>query len=73
MYISNNDIRNIVSKLRAEFREKTKPLGNKNERGTKLHKYQVDFCYIVDNIQRGPIFAIPFLIADGEKLIKSIA
>ena len=39
----NSDIRNVVQRLRAEFRDRTKQLGNKNEKGTRLYGLQVDF------------------------------
>lgn len=68
----NSDLRSVVQRLRAEFREKTKPLGNKNEAGTKLNQLQTEFSYIINDIQRGPSFAIPKLISDCEKLMQQI-
>lgn len=68
----NSDIRNVVQRLRAEFRDRTKQLGNKNEKGTRLYGLQIEFAYIVDGIQRGPLFAVPRLISDCEKLIQTI-
>ncbi|KKM24950.1 hypothetical protein LCGC14_1599910 [marine sediment metagenome] len=31
-------------------------------RGTRLHTYQVDHTYLIDEIQRGPIYMLPKVI-----------
>jgi len=36
---------------------------------TALYEYQVDFCYLVDEIQRGPTYIIPKVIQDANDLI----
>lgn len=68
----NFDPKQQIRRLNAEFREKTKQLGNNNLKGTKLYDLQVDFAYLIDEIERGPIFAIPHIIYKTETLIRSI-
>lgn len=36
---------------------------------TPLYDYQVEFCYLVDEIQRGPLYIIPKVIQDANDLI----
>lgn len=36
---------------------------------TPLYDYQVEFCYLVDEIQRGPIYITPKVIQDANDLI----
>ncbi|MCB1711397.1 MAG: hypothetical protein KDH96_02595 [Candidatus Riesia sp.] len=66
------DSTQISKRLSYEFREKTKKLGNKNEKGTKLYELQVEFSHILNEIQRGPSFFIPKLLSDYQNLIKKI-
>lgn len=68
----NFDPKQQIRRLNAEFREKTKQLGNNNLKGTQLHELQVEFAYLIDEIERGPIFAIPHVIYKTETLIRSI-
>lgn len=68
----NQNVQHLVQQLRAEFKEKTKKLGNKNERGTELHRIQTEYSYIINDIQQGPALFIPKLVTDFNKLIKQI-
>ena len=36
---------------------------------TPLYDYQVEFCYLIDEIQRGPLYIIPKVIQDANDLI----
>src|SRR5271157_5498709 len=47
----------------------TQAIGNRNTRGSKLYNYQVDFCYMIDEIQRGPVYILPKIIQDANQLI----
>ena len=47
-------------------------VGNRNHKGTKLYQYQVDFCYLVDEIQRGPAYILPKVIQDANQLIVAL-
>lgn len=47
-------------------------IGNRNYKGTKLYHYQVDFCYLIDEIQRGPVYILPKVIQDANQLILSL-
>ena len=36
---------------------------------TAMYDYQVDFCYMIDNIRRGPSYIAPKYIQDANELI----
>jgi hypothetical protein len=36
---------------------------------TTLYDYQVEFCYLIDEIQRGPAYIVPKIIQDANELI----
>ncbi len=44
-------------------------IGNRNFKGTTLYVYQTEFCYLVDEIQRGPEYILPNVIQDANALI----
>lgn len=47
-------------------------LDNGRVETTLLYEYQVDFCYLVDEIQRGPSYIIPKVIQDANDLIAAL-
>ena len=47
-------------------------IGNRNHKGTNLYRYQVEFCYMVDEIQRGPSYILPKIIQDANQLIADL-
>lgn len=47
-------------------------IGNRNHKGTVLHRYQTEFCYLVDEIQRGPAYILPKVIQDANAMIASL-
>lgn len=52
-------------------------IGNKAERSftattTELYEYQVDFAYLVDNIQRCPAYIVPKYVQEANDLITGI-
>ena len=40
-----------------------------NSSGSVLHGYQVDFSYLIDEIQRGPIWSVTKAVAEANALI----
>ena len=44
-------------------------VGRDNAKGTKLYKFQVDFCYLIDEITRGPMYIVPKRIQATNALI----
>lgn len=44
-------------------------VANGNVHTTTLYNYQVDFVYLVNEIQRGPMYIVPKLIQDANDLI----
>ena len=61
----NNAFRNVL-------KEKSDVLGHDNSRGTKLHHYQTEFCYLINEIQRGYEFMFSKYVSDANKLIVEI-
>lgn len=51
----------------------TKAIGVKNHKGTKMYDYQVEFCHLVNEIQRGPQYIVPKLITEANELIESLS
>ena len=47
-------------------------LGHSNVRGTKIHAYQCDFAYLINEIQRGPVNFVPKKISDANELIADL-
>lgn len=47
-------------------------IGNRNHKGTCLYRYQTEFCYLIDEIQRGPEYILPKVIQDANQLIVAL-
>lgn len=77
---SQEDVERIVSYLTRAFANATfraaSVIGHKAERTltstTELHDYQVDFSYLIDNIQRGPAYIVPKYVQEANDLITGI-
>lgn len=72
--LSDEQIERSVSVLNRAFRDameefKVRTGNTTNTKGTDLYNYQVEFSYIIDNIQRGPAFAAVSYIAEANELI----
>ena len=50
----------------------TRQIGSRNHKGTCLYRYQVEFCYMLDEIKRGPEYILPKVIQDANALILSL-
>lgn len=48
-------------------------IGNRNGVGTRLYEFQVEFCYLVHDIENGPSYIAPKKIAEANKLIDRLA
>ena len=74
------DIERVVGYLSHSFANATKPLGSKAvrtvEKGrvttTALYDYQVNFCYLIDAMQRGPVYIAPKMIQRVNDLIEEV-
>lgn len=77
------DTTEVVKYLSRSFNRATSNasnhLGNKAVRvvdgkvnPTELYQLQVDFCYLLDNIMRGPTYIAPKFIQEANELIASI-
>lgn len=67
------NVEQVVSYLNHAFaraqQKSVSTIGTRNVQGTKLYDYQVDFCYLIDEIQRGPVYILPKVIQDANQLI----
>ncbi len=70
------NIDQVVSYLNHTFAKKAEEVfGSKARsaiRGTPLYTYQVDHCYLVDEIQRGPTYMLPKVISSANDNIASM-
>ena len=62
----------VVNYLNHAFARAIQPLGYKNTKGTDLYTYQVDFAYMIDNIQRSPTYIVSKIITECNRLIDTI-
>lgn len=67
----------VVSYLSHSFARAMKSLppsvGRSNVKGSVLYSYQVDFCYLIDEIQHGPEYILPKVIQDANQLIDALS
>lgn len=61
----------VVRHLSRNFAQATRDMG-KVVKGNQLYTYQVEFAHMIDEIQRGPTYLMPKVIADANELIASI-
>ena len=70
------DIGQVVSYLNHAFssaiQKNGSSVGSKNTKGTKLYQLQVDFVYLINDIQRGPKNFLSRKISDANELIDGI-
>jgi len=67
------DVKQVIRYLNHAFSKATRPFGSNNSKGTELYAIQVEFCYLIDNIEYGPKYIVPKLIAKANELIDSAA
>lgn len=65
------DTDRVVRHLSRNFSVITKDLG-RAVKGNALYNYQIEFAYMIDEIQRGPEYLAPKVIADANELIATI-
>ncbi|KKL91896.1 hypothetical protein LCGC14_1890100 [marine sediment metagenome] len=70
------NIEQVVSYLNHTFAKTSEEvfgsLRPKAIRGTTLYNYQVDHCYLIDEIQRGPIYMLPKVISNANDNIAAM-
>lgn len=66
------DVRQVTRYLSRRFSQATEQVQGPARKGTKLYQYQVDFTYLIDEIQRGPKYIIPKVIQDCNEFIRRI-
>lgn len=66
-------IAQTVRYLNSAFARVQRSLGNDNRVGTALYAAQVDYSYLLDQIQRGPSYLTPKAIASANELIDNLS
>jgi len=70
------DIKQIVDFLNHAFRQASQGMGKatRSKDGTKsvLYQAQIDFCYLIDEITRGPTYIVPKIVTDANELIAKL-
>lgn len=61
----------VSNSINTKPTRKAEPTG-KIPDGNLLYNYQVEFCYMIDEIQRGPQYIIPKVISDANNLISQL-
>jgi hypothetical protein len=67
----DNPIEQSIKQLTSSFYKATRGSGERAIQGTNLHKLQVDFAYMLDNIKRGPAYIVPKLISLANEFINN--
>lgn len=67
----NFNVSEQLQRINKAFKAATRGMGS-NVKGTNLHRFQSEMAYIIDGIERGPVYAIPHLIHQGDELIKAV-
>lgn len=65
------DTNRVVAHLNRNFRLAISRLDHKAD-ADAIKRHQVDFSYMVDDIQRGPAYLAPKVIADANELIAKL-
>jgi len=63
----------VISYLTNAFSKASRHLGFKNQKGTALYDFQVDFMYLLDDIKRGPAYIVTMSIAQANELIEQVS
>lgn len=66
------NVAQVIDYLTRQFEKNSSRFDNRKSkvvRGTQLYKYQVDFSYLIDEIQRGPTGLIPKVITEANELL----
>lgn len=66
------NVNHVVNHLKVIFEKAISDLPKDNSRGTLLHKYQTEFCYYIDEIERGPNYMISKIISECNMFIDQI-
>lgn len=74
--MKTEQIEKTVQHLSRSFRQATRGKGIGLKQGTdsqqQMYNWQVEFAYMIDDIQRGPVWNLPKKISDTNKFIQTI-
>ncbi len=79
------DVNQVLDYLNRAFDKASEPYGPRSKavregsakkpgppKGSKLYEYQIEFCYLIDNIERGPRYMRPKVIQAANDLINGM-
>lgn len=66
------DVNHVCEHLTWLFKTATRDI-SKSSNSNDLYAHQVDFAYYLDNIQRGPTYIVPKIIAECNEFIDKIS
>ena len=69
------DVNQVVGYLSHSFANTAEEVFGPRPRaikGTTIYNYQTDFCYLIDDIQRGPRYMLPKVISSVNDLIAKL-
>lgn len=67
------NLEQVIAYLTNSFSKASRHLGYKNQKGSALYDFQVEFMYLIDDIRRGPKYFAPKLITTANELIEEVA
>lgn len=71
------DVKQIVDFLNHAFRQATQGMGkatrSKDGMKSQMYQWQVEFCYMIDDILRGPTYIVPKIVTECNELIAKIS
>ena len=70
---AKTSITQTVRYLNGAFARAQRSLGNDNRAGTDLYQAQVDYMYLMDQIQRGPSYLTPKAVSSANELIEKLS
>lgn len=65
------NIKAVSTELSQRFTDVTRSARN-NSKGTHLYDWQVEFSYLMDNIQRGPKYIVPKYVSIAHHFINTV-
>lgn len=69
------DVKQVVDYLNGAFSKASEPFGPRSKAvvGTALYQHQVDFAYLIDDIERGPAYIRAKKIQEANDLIAQMS
>ena len=72
--VKSINVNQVVSYLNHQFAKTAEEVFGRvmAVKGTPLYDFQVEHCYLIDEIQRGPTYILPKIISDANENIAAM-